>query len=237
MNANPSKQYDDMAELYPQKTESSLYNALYERPATKAIMPDVKDKKVLDAGCGGGSLTEWLVAQGADVIACDISEEMVKYTKKRLGNKAQVLVTDLSKPLGFIPDDSIDVIVSSLVLHYISNWLNVFTEFSRILKKNGYVVFSAHHPHADWRWFDKTNYFKKELYNDSWTINGKLYPVSYYHRTLASMFAIFRRTGFFVDILLEPLPQKEAKEKDPEAYERLLINPHFIFFRLIKSSS
>ncbi len=149
MNANPSKQYDDMAELYAQKNETSLHNALYERPATKAIMPDIKGNKVLDAGCGSGSLTEWLVTQGANVIACDISEEMVKCTKKRLGDKAQVLVADLSKPLDFISDNSIDVIVSSLVLHYISNWLIVFTEFSRILKKNGYVVFSTHHPHAD----------------------------------------------------------------------------------------
>ena len=236
MNANPSKQYDDMAELYAQKNETSLHNALYERPATKAIMPDIKGNKVLDAGCGSGSLTEWLVTQGANVIACDISEEMVKCTKKRLGDKAQVLVADLSKPLDFISDNSIDVIVSSLVLHYISNWLIVFTEFSRILKKNGYVVFSTHHPHADWRRFNKPNYFKKELYSESWTINGKTYPVSYYHRTLASMFAIFRKTGFFVDILLEPLPIKEAKEKNPEIYEQLLANPHFIFFRLIKSS-
>lgn len=236
MKANPSKQYDDMAELYAKKNESSLHNAFYERPATKAIMPDIKGKKVLDAGCGSGSLTEWLVAQGADVIACDISEEMVKYTKKRLGDRAQVLVADLSKPLDFILDHSIDVIVSSLVLHYISNWLDVFTEFSRILKKNGYVVFSTHHPHADWRWFNKSNYFKKELYSESWSINGQSYPVSYYHRTLASMFAIFRTVGFFVDILLEPLPIKEAKEKNPEIYERLLANPHFIFFRLIKST-
>lgn len=236
MKADPSKQYDDMVEQYAQKNESSLHNALYERPATKAIMPDIKGKKVLDAGCGAGSLTEWLVAQGANVIACDISEEMVKYTKKRLGDTAHVVVADLGKPLDFIPDNSIDVIVSSLVLHYISNWLNVFTEFSRILKNNGHVVFSTHHPHADWRWFNKTNYFKKELYSESWTINGKPFPVSYYHRTLASMFAIFRTTGFFVDILLEPLPIKEAKEKDPEIYERLLANPHFIFFRLIRSS-
>ncbi len=195
MKANPSKQYDDMAELYALKNESSLHNALYERPATKAIMPDIKGKKVFDAGCGTGNLTEWLVAQGADVIACDISDEMVKYTKKRLGDRAQVRVADLGKPLDFIKDNSIDVIVSSLVLHYIRNWLNVFTEFSRILKKNGYVVFSTHHPHADWHWFNKPNYFKKELYSESWIINGKPYPVSFYHRTLASMFAIFRKTG------------------------------------------
>ena len=235
MNSNPSKQYDDMAELYAEKSETSVYNVYYERPATKAIMPDIKGKKVLDAGSGGGILTEWLIEQDADVIACDISEEMVKCTKNRVGDKAEVFVADIGKSLEFIPDQSIDVIVSSLVLHYISNWLILFTEFSRILKKNGYVVFSTHHPHADWRWFDRPNYFKKELLSETWTIKGKPYPVSFYHRTLASMFAIFRKTGFYVDILLEPLPQKEMKEMDPKNYERLITNPHFLFFRLIKS--
>ncbi|MCK5184158.1 MAG: hypothetical protein KAQ95_07620 [Candidatus Heimdallarchaeota archaeon] len=87
---------------------------------------------------------------------------------------------------------------------------------------------------TDNKWFNKTNYFKKELYEDSWTIDGKKYPVNFYHRTLANMFAIFRKNGFFVDILLEPFPIPEAKEVDARSYETLLSNPHFLFLRLKK---
>ena len=234
MKSDPSIQYDKMSKFYVEKSEKSLYNALYERPAIKAIMPELNAKRVLDAGCGGGILTEWLVEQGADVIGCDISKEMVKYARKRLGDRAKILVADISEPLDFIDDESKDIITSSLVLHYINNWLTLFTEFSRILKKDGYIVFSTHHPHADWRWFNKPNYFKKELYSDSWSIEGVDYPISYYHRTLASMFAIFRKTGFFVDILLEPFPVKEAQEIDPKSYARLTTQPHFLFIRLKK---
>ncbi|NHJ87794.1 MAG: class I SAM-dependent methyltransferase [Asgard group archaeon] len=234
MKSDAAKDYDEMDEVYIRKSENFVYNAHYERPAIISLLGEVKGKKVLDAGCGGGVLTEWLVENGGDVIAFDISEKMVEHAKKRLKEKAVILQADLSQSLDFVDDYSIDVIVSSLVLHYIDNWLPVFSEFDRILKSNGFVVFSVHHPHADWLWFNKENYFKKELYNDTWTIEGKPYHVSYYHRTLASMFAIFKKFNFYVDVLLEPLPTKEAKEIDPEAYEKLAKNPRFLFFKLKK---
>ncbi len=234
MNANPSKHYDDMGMGYIRKSKQNLHNVYYNNPAIISLAGEVKGKEVFEVGCGGGSITEWLAKEGASVTACDISEQMVKYTKKKLGSKAKVLIADISKPLVFLETNSTDLIIASLVLHYISNWLPVFSEFNRILKKDGSIIISVHHPHADWKWFNKTNYFKKELYEDSWTIDGKSYPVNFYHRTLANMFAIFRKNGFFVDILLEPFPIPEAKEVDARSYETLLSNPHFLFLRLKK---
>lgn len=122
-----------MGEAYIKKSENSLHNAYYERPAVKAFLERIDKKRVLEIGCAGGSLTEWLVAQGAKVTAIDISKKMTNYTKKRIGSKAKVITADISEPLDFIETESIDVIVASLVLHYISNWLPVFKEFQRIL--------------------------------------------------------------------------------------------------------
>ena len=234
MNAEPDKNYNEMGIAYIRKSKQSVHNAYYNQPAIISLAGDVKGKEIFEVGCGGGSLTEWLVDQGASVTACDISEQMVKYTKKKLGQKAKVLIADISEPLNFLESNSIDMIIASLVLHYISNWLPVFSEFKRILKKDGSIVISVHHPHADWKWLNKTNYFKKELYEETWTIDGKSYPVKYYHRTLTNMFAIFRKNGFFVDVLLEPFPIPEAKEVDARIYESLLSNPHFLFLRLKK---
>ncbi|MHA1591420.1 MAG: class I SAM-dependent methyltransferase [Candidatus Heimdallarchaeaceae archaeon] len=234
MNTNPSEHYDDMGMGYIRKSKQNLHNVYYNNPAIISLVGEVKGKEIFEVGCGGGSITEWLVKEGASVTACDISEQMVKYTKKKLGSKAKVLIADISKPLDFLETNSTDMIIASLVLHYISNWLSVFSEFDRVLKKDGSIVISVHHPHADWKWFDKTNYFKKDLYEDTWTIDGKPYPVSFYHRTLANMFAIFRKFGFFVDVLLEPFPIPEAKEVDARTYETLLSNPHFLFLRLKK---
>ncbi|HUT81908.1 MAG TPA: class I SAM-dependent methyltransferase [Candidatus Bathyarchaeia archaeon] len=236
MKANPAKDYDTMGEAYIQKNESNIHNALYNRPNIITLIGEAENKHVLEVGCGGGNLTEWLLGQKASVVACDISERMVAYTKERIGTKAEILVADISKPLTFTEDKSFDIIVASLVLHYIDNWLPVFKEFQRILKDDGSIVISIHHPHADWLWHKKTNYFTKELYEDTWQIEGKPYKVSYYHRTLANIFAIFKKNNFYVDVLLEPFPVPEAKEIDPVIYENLITEPRFLFIRLRKLS-
>ncbi len=234
MNSDPGKHYDEMGMGYIRKSKQNLHNVYYNNPAIISLAGEVKGKEVFEVGCGGGLITEWLVNEGASVIACDISEQMVKYTKKKLGDKAKVLIADVSEPLDFLESNSLDMIIASLVLHYIDNWLPVFSEFNRILKKDGSIIISVHHPHADWKWFNKTNYFKKELYEDAWIIDGKSYPVKFYHRTLANMFAIFRKNCFFVDVLTEPFPIPEAKQVDAKSYDHLLSNPHFLFLRLKK---
>ncbi|MBN1330241.1 MAG: class I SAM-dependent methyltransferase [Candidatus Heimdallarchaeota archaeon] len=236
MKSNPSKDYDRMGEAYVRKNERDIHNALYNRPNIIALMDAIENKHVLEIGCGGGSFTEWLLNQKASVVACDISQKMVEIAKQRVGSKAEILLVDISKPLTFAEDKFFDVIVASLVLHYIDNWLPVFKEFQRILKDDGSIVISIHHPHADWLWHKRTNYFIKELYEDTWQIEGEPYKVTYYHRTLANIFAIFKKNGFYVDVLLEPFPVPEAKELDPVLYENLITKPRFLFFRLRKLS-
>lgn len=227
-------QYDAMGTAYIRKSETSFYNVYYERPNVKALLNDLHDKRVLELGCAGGSLTAWLVAQNAHVTAIDISRAMTRYTQCRTGSQAHIITADVSKPLDFLTDSSIDVIVASLVLHYIHDWLPVFREFDRILIDKGEIVISTHHPHADWYWHNRPNYFITELYEDTWTIDGETYPITYYHRPLADMFAVFHTSGFYVDAFREPFPLSEARAKDPDVYCRLTTRPHFLFLRLKK---
>lgn len=133
-----------------------------------------------------------------------------------------------------IPSKSADLIISSLVFHYIENWEPLFQDFYRILKQTGSIVFSTHHPHADWLWFKKKNYFLKEVYEEVWAIKGKNYPIQYIHRTLSEMFEVFKKTGFIVDELKEPFPLSEAKNLNPKAFIKLTTKPQFLFFRLKK---
>lgn len=46
--------WEELAEAYSAKFEKKAHNAFYERPATLSILPPVKGKIVLDAGCGPG---------------------------------------------------------------------------------------------------------------------------------------------------------------------------------------
>lgn len=74
--------YQNMAEHYFEYVDTKPFNAYYERPATISLLPDVKDKKVLDAGCAAGWYTKWLLDKGAAVIAVDFSPNMIEMTKK-----------------------------------------------------------------------------------------------------------------------------------------------------------
>src|SRR5678816_1316326 len=76
--------YDTIAAASAANVDSAPYNALYERPAMLALLPDVKDKRILDAGCGSGWYAEQLLKRGAIVSAIDASAAMVDHARARL---------------------------------------------------------------------------------------------------------------------------------------------------------
>ena len=65
--------YETIAEAYAAHIDTKPHNAYYERPATLSLFPDVKGKRVLDAGCGPGVYAEWLAHRGASSTArCNV---------------------------------------------------------------------------------------------------------------------------------------------------------------------
>src|SRR5215472_13951510 len=113
--------YDSFAEAFSAETETSLANAYYERPATLALAGDVTGRRILDAGCGSGSLLAGLRDRGATVTGIDSSAMMLKLARRRLGADSPVHLADLRDPLPF-SDSAFDDVIASLVLHYLKNW-------------------------------------------------------------------------------------------------------------------
>ncbi len=226
--------YETMAEYYFKDIDRKPFNAYYERPATTSLIQDVNGKKVLDAGCAAGWYTNWLLERGANVIAIDFSPKMIEMTRKRVGNRAEILRADLNEPLSFIDDESIDLVVSSLTLHYLKSWDNCMSEFNRILKKDGQLVFSVHHPFMDFTIFKKENYFLTELLDDEWnTPMGKV-KVQFYRRPLSDIVSYVIDAGFLIEKLLEPMPIDQFRIEQPEIYDRLTKTPQFLFIRAKK---
>jgi SAM-dependent methyltransferase len=227
--------YDELAEAYAAMVDTKPHNAYYERPATLSLLPVVKGKLVLDAGCGPGAYSEWLVAHGADVVAMDANEKMVRLAKQRLGDKVPVLQANLESPLDFLADASFDVIVSPLVMDYIKLWMPTFKEFHRILKLGGCLVFSMEHPYMKYATHHlMSNYFKVERVEYVWRGFGKPVRVPSYRRPMSAVINPLLKAGFILDQILEPLPTQEFKEEDPEEYEELIRSPGFMCIRAVK---
>jgi ubiquinone/menaquinone biosynthesis C-methylase UbiE len=231
---NITETYDQLANTYENNVDmNSPYNTLYERPAMLKMIPEqLKDKKVLDAGCSAGWYSVELVKKGADVTGIDISPKMVEAAKRRLHNKAQFLCQDLQKELPF-EDNKFDFIISSLTLHYIEDWESTFNEFNRVLKSAGTLLFSVHHPFMDFTNFNCEDYFQKQVLNDVWKKDGVTTEVSFYRRPMQS---IISDTGQFFSIekLVEPQPEERMKMTDPSSYSYLMTKPHFL---IIKANS
>ena len=222
--------YDELAETYVREVETNPYNANLEFPGTTALIPDVNGKRVLDAGCGTGRYTEWLLDQEATaVVGVDVSEEMLERATERLGERAEFRKASLGAPLDFATDDEFDGVVSSLVLDYVEDWRRTFSEFARILKPGGFFVFSVRHPLDEFSGDDDANYFEIESKEADWEVE-----VPYYRRPLSEMIDPLLETGFRIGEIAEPRPTEAFEEKWPERYEKESKQPVFLCVRAVK---
>ncbi len=227
--------YNQLAVAYADRVDTKPHNAYYERPATLSLLPDVKGLRVLDAGCGPGAYAEWLVRQGARVLAVDANPKMVELARLRLGESAQVLQANLENPLDFAAAASFDVIVAPLVMDYLQDWAATFREFHRILVRGGILVFSMEHPFGKfYDHMDTSNYFDTDLVEYTWRGFGTPVRVPSYRRPMSAVINPLIAAGFTLDRLLEPQPTLQFKEADPEDYDLLMRSPGFMCIRAVK---
>jgi SAM-dependent methyltransferase len=226
-----------MGTAYRAASDESAFNAYYERPATISLLGYVTGLQVLEAGCGPGALTEWLAGNRAIVTAFDVSPAMVRLARERLGSRARILNADLAEPLAFAADASADLIVASLVMHYLADWTTPLAEFHRILTPRGAVVFSTHHPAMDWQLHSPDDYFAVKQVTETWHKDGEPFKVTFWRRPLTSITAAINNAGFVIDRLVEPAPLPELQQRDPQGYDKILKGPRFMFFRLSKRGS
>jgi ubiquinone/menaquinone biosynthesis C-methylase UbiE len=118
-------------------------------PENKFILKklgNLRGKKILELGCGGGEASVYFAKKGAIVIATDISGGMLDVVKK-LARKHKVKVHTVqcrSDKLPF-PDSSFDVVYAANLLHHVKHEPTL-KESYRVLKKGG--VFVSYDPLA-----------------------------------------------------------------------------------------
>ncbi|WP_171027332.1 class I SAM-dependent methyltransferase [Photobacterium damselae] len=150
------------------------------------------------------------------------------------GSNVNAYVQDLSQGLPQEPDNLYDAIICPLVLHYLEDLPALFQEAYRVLKKGGYMVFSMHHPFADFECSVTGNYYEREQIEEEWDTVGEPVTVRFYRRSLTEITEALNAAGFVISRLTEGVVAKEAKQISPETYERLSRNPNFIFIRCEK---
>jgi trans-aconitate 2-methyltransferase len=97
------------------------------------------DESVLDAGCGSGRVTEALVERipRGRLIGVDGSAAMIATARRRLGDRAELLVCDLCD-LSIAPP--VDAVLSTATFHWIPDHARLFSRLHAALRPAGRLV-------------------------------------------------------------------------------------------------
>jgi 2-polyprenyl-6-hydroxyphenyl methylase/3-demethylubiquinone-9 3-methyltransferase len=132
------------------RDEKAALNSLHAmHPVTlgffmRAVGDKVQGTRLLDAGCGGGLLSETFSRAGALVTGIDVRPGAIETARQhatRVGLNINCQVGSLEN-LGF-PGESFDVVVASFVLEHVPDLHVAARNVVRVLKLNGMFLFSG----------------------------------------------------------------------------------------------
>lgn len=206
----------------------------------KVILPNLlrvlalkKGENVYDLACGQGYFANVFAHEGANVVASDLSKNLIETAKKNSrpaslsqgGEKISFYITPAHRAQ-FLKDNTIDTIVVVLAIQNIENVNDVLAECKRVLKKDGRIVLVLNHPAfrvpqgSDWFFSDgiQSRIVSKYLTPSKIFIDmtpgeknpkKKIKTVSF-HRSLQDYMKLFSKNGFVISRLEEWISHKQS---------------------------
>ncbi|MDU1903521.1 MAG: class I SAM-dependent methyltransferase [Dysgonomonas sp.] len=195
------------------------------------IFPDFTGKRVLDLGCGFGWHCRYALQQGAQkVTGVDISEKMLTEARYKTDSPAVEYIQAAIEDINF-PENSFDVVISSLAFHYISSFKDICRNVHHYLEKGGDFVFSVEHPvftsYGTQDWYYDENGTRLHWPVDRYFMEGVREAsflgetVVKYHKTLTTYINELLQSGFSIKELVEPEPDEKFLKMNSEMQDEL----------------
>jgi len=222
--------YDDpafFARYQEMRERGTGLNDDVEQPAIIRLLPDVADADVLDIGCGDGTLGRWLASQGARRILCtDPSLRMLTLAARHPHPRVEYCRTS-AETLALAPE-CLDLVVSSLALHYVSGYGTLIQRIAGWLRPGGQLAYSIEHPICTARdpmtgWmtvggrsvWPVDDYARETPRTQQWL--GTV--VTKHHRKLATLIGGVLGAGLILTGIDEPCPDDQLLARRPDLAE------------------
>jgi len=146
----PKAEWDKVAEWW--NTETGDAGVWHQQndidPVIFKILGDVKNKRIIEIGCGNGYLSRLLAKKEAQMTAIDLSGKLLGFAIAR--EKANPLgikyLTRDAANLHSLKSKSFDIALANMSLMDIADAKGAIEEVSRVLERGGRFIFSITHP-------------------------------------------------------------------------------------------
>ncbi len=196
-----------------------------EWPEFEKMLPYFSGRTVLDIGCGFGWHCLYAAKHdAAKIVGIDISENMLQVAQKKAREEGASNISYLKMPMEEYeyPEDTYDIVLSSLALHYISDLPAIYQKVYRTLKTGGYFVFSVEHPiftaygNQDWFYGEDGEilHWPVDRYFEEGSREAVFLgeTVQKQHHTLTGWLQPLLKAGFQICQLCEPQPPEHMME-------------------------
>ena len=200
MNRPPAA-YDEVADAYSRARDPDG-NGLVD-PVLEELVGDVAGKDVLSLACGQGQDARLLARLGATVTGIDVSPEMLRYAREHeaAAPRGIAYVHGDAQELAVFADAGFDGVVCHMALMDIPDLASAIRSVARVLRADGWFVFSIVHPCFHAHVENTTDYLVDHRYRKQ--IPPDWLPEHAYHRPLGTYVNELSQAGFRIERMAE----------------------------------
>ncbi len=208
-------------------------------PAVFQLLEDCDLSRVVDLGCGVGTLTEKIASKASKIVGVDVSSASIEIARSRHDRAANVEffsdgVEEFAQKWA---EPKFTSAVAAMSLMDSPNLVQFLEATASLLVDEGSFVAVVTHP---WFWprywgYENAEWFeyRRELalegqFRTSSEVTDQI--TTHFHRPLASYMRALKQTGFTVDLIEEPFPSASVEHLFSEEWDF----PRFLSLRARK---
>lgn len=213
------------ADTVDKYSEGVFAEELSLRPVILDLVGEVKNKTIVDFGCGDGRYSIVFAQKGGRVTGIDLSEHQIKIASEKNEHPNIKYKIGSVTDTPYINDASVDIIFANMLLPDLSGaeaLESFLREVKRVIKKDGVFIFSTLHPlytSSDQDSSDKAINFSKERYfdegytykADAITHNSNVVHFNETHFSLDYISKLLNKGNFLIERIAESkqIPDKK----------------------------